>query len=139
MLQLETKQINPKLKFYIMKKRQQKKQGMLFCLILWLLLYLLSYFFICFISEQETEAERLRQEKQEREQILTELNKLNGEFSILEKNLSESREKKDQLLKELNVINKILKQTEIAKIQQMNNNRFISRLKCCKSWKVPKV
>ncbi|XP_029670664.1 uncharacterized protein LOC115239933 isoform X2 [Formica exsecta] len=99
MLQLETKQINPKLKFYIMKKRQQKKQ------------------------EQETEAERLRQEKQEREQILTELNKLNGKFSILEKNLSESREKKDQLLKELNVTNKILKQTEIAKIQQMNNNR----------------
>ncbi|KAM0729477.1 hypothetical protein ACS0PU_003354 [Formica fusca] len=99
MLQLEAKQINPKLKFYIMKKRQQKKQ------------------------EQETEAERLRQEKQEREQILTELNKLNGEFSILEKNLSEFREKKDQLLKELNVTNKILKQTEIAKIQQMNNNR----------------
>ncbi|XP_070166625.1 uncharacterized protein [Polyergus mexicanus] len=82
-----------------MKKRQQKKK------------------------EQEIEVERLRQEKQERKQILTELNKLNEKFSILEKNLSEYREKKHQLLKELNVTNNILKQAEIAKIQKMNNNR----------------
>ncbi|XP_050464217.1 uncharacterized protein LOC126858168 isoform X3 [Cataglyphis hispanica] len=97
MLQLETKQINPKLKFYIMKKRQQKKQ--------------------------EIEAECLRQEKQEREKILTELNGSHEKFSILEKELSNYREKKDQLLKELDVTNKILKQTEEVKIQKMNNDR----------------
>lgn len=94
--------------------------------ILCFLLYLLFYFFICFILEQEIEAECLRQEKQEREQILIELNGLNEKFSILKKELSKYREKKDQLLKELDVTNKILKQAEIAKIQKMNNNRFIS-------------
>ncbi|XP_050464216.1 uncharacterized protein LOC126858168 isoform X2 [Cataglyphis hispanica] len=80
-----------------MKKRQQKKQ--------------------------EIEAECLRQEKQEREKILTELNGSHEKFSILEKELSNYREKKDQLLKELDVTNKILKQTEEVKIQKMNNDR----------------
>ncbi|KAL6446982.1 hypothetical protein ACFW04_001392 [Cataglyphis niger] len=99
MLQLESKQIDPKLKFYIMKKRQQKKQ--------------------------EIEAECLRQKKQAREQILTELNGLHEKISILEKELSNYTEKKDQLLKELDVTNKVLKQTEVVKIQKMNNNRNV--------------
>lgn len=49
-------EINPKLKFYIMKRKQQKKQGMLF----YLILFFLSLVFIYFISEQERSRERMQ-------------------------------------------------------------------------------
>lgn len=78
-------EINPKLKFYIMKRKQQKKQGMLF----YLILFFLSLVFIYFILEQE----RLHQEK-ECKQVLIELNELKERISTLKKELSNYEERR---------------------------------------------